>query len=115
MGKGKKAVNIETSALQVFGIENNNYFGTRNEDAITGIMVSRSTMDGNIFASYFKRQNMEELVTVQVGANTSVTSRQLTRREALDFKMVEAEWNEAISMADQQLVNDVFDRFRGKA
>lgn len=101
--------------LKVISIADRSFLGTRKDNVITGVQVSNSSkINVDWFAQYLKDKNMKEFVQIEIGANTDVVIRELTRREALDFNFVQAEWAEAVEMAEAETVNSVFDKFRGK-
>lgn len=107
MSKGKE--------VMVFGIGQLAYLGKRKDNIIVGRMISDiGRVDQDSFAEYLKDKNVDELLQVEVGASTDVTFRKLTRRESIDFDTVKREWSEAVDMAESEIVNQVFDKFRGK-
>lgn len=105
----------ETAAVvKVYTANAASYLGSRTDNVITGMSVPNRTMDSDIFADFLKAKQMKELLSIEVGQNSDVITRELTRRENLDFKLVMAEFDEAKSMSEDWLVNQVFDEFRGK-
>ncbi len=102
------------SKLAVFTVNGDRFLGKRSGNVIKGMQLMSDHLTENRFAEYLMAKNVDELRTREIGANSDVDVDKLTRREKLWLRTVKAEYKEARRMADDHLVNQVFQEFRGK-
>lgn len=100
---------------KVYTVAGLSYFGEKNEkNIITGMAVNSGTLNTEDFADYVKAEHLEELVVIELGGQNDVISRDLSKREQLDYAAVRAEFSAAKEMAEAHLIGMVFDNFRRK-
>ena len=107
MKKPKKIV------VEVFTMNSNAYIGIRSGQVITGLRtLTPDTVTEEDFAKYVKASQIDELVTMEVGAGSDILTRPLSKKETLSLATVIAQYKTAVTMAKGWLINRVFDEFR---
>lgn len=98
--------------VKVYTANSTTYLGIREKSVIVGLQIQNTTVTQDVCADYFKAVQMGEVLNIEVGKNTDVICRELSRREKLNFSAVSAEFEEAKVLAEDWLVTKVFDEFR---
>lgn len=100
--------------MKIFTMNGNSYLGKKEDNTITGMPLrsGNGQVTSSVFAEYLKQKQIDQLVEVELGNQSDVTSRKLTKLEKLALNAVKAEFNLAKDMAEDWLINKVFDEIR---
>lgn len=99
--------------MKIYTIGNTTILGTKEAKVITGIQIS-GPPSTNDFANFLKAEAIGNLIEMNVGKGRNVIEQSLTDEQSIVFDTLLAQYGLAEERAMGDMINNYFDKLRGK-